>query len=111
MWQRGYSTLKDTTVRSLRKKRGGVGKSGDEFTPSLQSFVLTKQILQVYRSMLRDVGQLSDKRQRREVRDVVKGEFRSCANIPLGDVNTRRSLLVGGIRNWKSVANNMGLSI
>lgn len=112
MWQRLYSTLQDTTVKTLRKGKSRSVRDGKGAPPpSLESFVLSKQILQVYRSMLRDAGQLSDRGQRREVRDIVKQEFRSCSNVPISDVDTRRSLLVGGIRNWKSVANNMGLSI
>lgn len=103
------STIKNTTVRRLRRKSAVEAGVGSSDGPTFESFVFKGQVLQVYRSMLRDTAQLNDAKLRREVRDVVKGEFKSCAGVT--DMDTKRSLLVGGIRNWKSVANNMGLSI
>lgn len=102
-----HSTLKDTAVRRLRRKNKALEFGNDG--PSFESFVFKGQVLEVYRSMLRDVGQLTDPVQKREVRNVLKSEFKSCMSVK--DMDTKRSLLVGGIRNWRSVANNMGLSV
>lgn len=98
---RGYTTLANTVraFRKTRKLRDGGG---------LEEFLFRGQVMQVYRDMMREVYLIKDSQVRNEVRRYVKDEYRSTSHV--SDLETRRSLLIGGIRNWRSVANNLGLS-
>ncbi|KAG0684634.1 hypothetical protein C6P40_001632 [Pichia californica] len=75
---------------------------------SFEDFVLHGQVLHVYRDIIRSIRKIPDPSLRDEVLDFVKGEFKATQNVK--DLNIKRSLLIGGIRQWKSVSNNMGLS-
>lgn len=79
-----------------------------EESVSFEDFVLRGQVLHVYRDILRSVHKIPDASLRKEVLGFVKGELR--ATVEVTDLNVKRSLLIGGIRQWKSVSNNMGLS-
>lgn len=109
-WNRGaahcrryVSSLSDASVRRLKKKRRSLEES-----VSFEDFVLKSQILHVYRDMLRSVYKIPDPALKAEVLGFLKGEYRASQNVQ--DLNIKRSLLIGGIRQFKSVSNNMGLS-
>lgn len=120
------STLTNDTVRTFKGKTQQqqadlfkkVHRSGNktqkkkrrtlEESVSFEDFVLRGQVLHVYRDILRSVHKIPDSSLREEVLGFVKGELRATAEVT--DLNVKRSLLIGGIRQWKSVSNNMGLS-
>lgn len=108
------STLTNETVKSFKKTavKSTLGKKKKrrslEESISFEDFVLHGQVLHVYRDILRSIRKVPDPATRNEVLDFVKGEFRATAQVK--DLNVKRSLLIGGIRQWKSLSNNMGLS-
>lgn len=110
------STLTNETVKSFKKttEKSTLGKKNKkkrrslEESISFEDFVLYGQVLHVYRDILRSIRKVPDPVTRNEVLDFVKGEFRATAQVK--DLNVKRSLLIGGIRQWKSLSNNMGLS-
>lgn len=106
------STLSDASVRSFGKtKTKATGKNKRrslEESVSFEDFVLRGQVLHVYRDMLRSVRKIPDISLRDEVLGFLKGEFMATKDVT--DLNIKRSLLIGGIRQFKSVSNNMGLS-
>lgn len=103
-WQ---TTLTDA---SLRRARTRARKPRPDFAngPSFEGLMLRAQVLQTYRDVLRTVARIQDPALRAETHAFAKGEFRACADV--SDIDTRRSLLVGGLRQIKSVTNNLGLS-
>lgn len=102
------SVLTDSSLRSVKKGRSKrVLPIGDD-GPSFEGFIFKSQVLQTYRDILRTVSKIPDAGIKSETKDFVKGEFRACMNVK--DLETRRSLLIGGIRQFKSVSNNLGLS-
>lgn len=101
--QQQEASFKNVQNKKLKKKRRTLEES-----VSFEDFVLKGQVLHFYRDILRSVHKIPDATLRKEVLDFVKGEFRATAGVT--DLNIKRSLLIGGIRQWKSVSNNMGLS-
>lgn len=102
------STLNNNTLRSIKPTKLKRKKRSLEESVSFEDFVLKGQVLHVYRDILRSIYKVPDKSLREEVKFFIKGEFKATKNVT--DLNTKRSLLIGGIRQWKSVCNNMGLS-
>lgn len=105
------SELTDASLRTLRRPGQQGAKRERRRLPdgaSFEGFVLRGQVLKTYRDMVRTAGQIGDPDVRRETRQFVRDEFRSCRNIK--DTELARSLLIGGIRQFKSVSNNLGLS-
>lgn len=103
------SVLTDASLRSVKSGKSkrslpAIGEDG----PSFEGFIFKAQVLQTYRDILRTVGKIPDSTIRHETKDYVKEEFRACMNVK--DLETRRSLLIGGIRQFKSVSDNLGLS-
>lgn len=114
------STLTNATVQPFKGKSK---KQEEEFnndkvakkkrrslddSVSFEDFVLRGQVLHVYRDILRTIRKIPDHSLRAEVSDFIKGEFKATKDVT--DLNIKRSLLIGGIRQWKSVSNNLGLS-
>ncbi|EIF47733.1 lyr motif-containing protein 2 [Brettanomyces bruxellensis AWRI1499] len=97
--------LTNTALRRIRHKPRR--KPVDDI--SFEEFVLKNQILQSYRDMMRTLQKIPDESTREEVHDFVKGEFQSSRNV--SNVETRRSLLIGGIRQFQSLANSLGISM
>jgi hypothetical protein len=106
MFRRYFSVLKNDTVKSF--KRSPRKKRTLEESVSFEDFVLRGQVIHVYRDILRGVYKIPDPLLRSEVLQFVKGEFKATKSVK--DIDIKRSLLIGGIRQWKSVSNNMGLS-
>lgn len=110
MLRRFGSTLTNSSVKTFGKKAaaGARKRRSLEDSVSFEDFVLRGQVLHVYRDMLRNIYKIPDTGLRSEVLAFVKGEFAATKDVT--DINVKRSLLIGGIRQWKSVSNNMGLS-
>lgn len=109
MFRRFSSTLTNNTVKSFKKAASKLRKRRTlEESVSFEDFVLKGQVIHVYKDILRNVYKIPDVGLRKEVLEFVKGEFKATKDVK--DLDIKRSLLIGGIRQWKSVANNMGLS-
>ncbi|ESW98351.1 hypothetical protein HPODL_05243 [Ogataea parapolymorpha DL-1] len=78
-------------------------------SPGLQDFILQNQIIRTYRDMLRTIHKIPNKSLQMELRTYLKEEFRSSSQVT--DYDTRKSLLTGAIRQFKSVTSNLGLSL
>jgi hypothetical protein len=111
---RNASTLTNSTLKSVKSNKKSSTSTPTrkrrslEESISFEDFVLRGQVLHVYRDILRSIYKVPDAGLKNEVKEFVKGEFKSTKNVT--DLNIKRSLLIGGIRQWKSISNNMGLS-
>ncbi|VEU22037.1 DEKNAAC103031 [Brettanomyces naardenensis] len=96
------TSITNSSVKRLRHR-----KLNDDI--SFEDFILKGQVLQTYRDMLRTLQKIPDASARTELHDFVKSEFKAAQNTK--DVHLRRSQLIGGIREFKSLTNSLGLSM
>ncbi|GMM31998.1 hypothetical protein DAMA08_047430 [Martiniozyma asiatica (nom. inval.)] len=99
------TTLSDSSYRPSPRQKIAQKLANE---PSFEVFILKGQVLQTYRTILRAVYKIPDVKLRAETKEFIKGEFKSSKDVE--DIEIRRSLLIGGLRNWKHVSNVMGLS-